>query len=205
MRFAMCPAWRTAKYLTAADAHQRRQPFAVRLHGAHGKEYICRVFLFLPRALLRLTANSYPLSCAPCLAHGEDVLCREFLVCREPGLWLSAKSYLCRVPDGMHTAKSPAHGIARDSVSDWFTLHFCGSTLCAIHWGMLVCADQSAWMVWKTKRKEEIVAITDKETTVITTNALPLLIFLEKLIRKQWIHHVSLKNISNVVCHCVVW
>ena len=26
------------KYLTAADAHQRRQPFAVRLHGAHGKE-----------------------------------------------------------------------------------------------------------------------------------------------------------------------
>jgi len=105
------------KYLTVADAHQRRQPFAVRLLGAHAKEYICCAFLFLPRASLRLMAKSYSLSCAPCLAHGEDLLYREFLVCREPGLWLSAKSYLCRVSDGMHTAKSPAHGIARDSGS----------------------------------------------------------------------------------------
>ena len=76
------------------------------------------ISFFLPRALLRLTVNFYSLLCAKKLAHGEDFLCREFLVCRESDLWLSVKSYLCRVFDGMHTTKSPAHGIARDSGSE---------------------------------------------------------------------------------------
>jgi len=66
---------------------------------------------------LASTSGMHTFPCAFNLAHGEDLLCRAFPICREPDLWLSATYYLCRVPDGKHTAKFSAHGKARNSGS----------------------------------------------------------------------------------------